>query len=334
MSGEANGGAAGATGSTGASGSAGSSGAGTAAGAASGAQGGAATSQANGTGAGAGATGGAASGQGTGQATGGGAAAPATTHWQSSFDDTTKDYISNKGWKEPVHMLDSYRNLEKLVGVSPDQVLRLPKADDPQAAEAMNSIYDRLGRPKQADGYKLEIPKENGSPEFAKAASEQFHKLGLSEKQGQDLVKWWNESQANATKAFKDANVQKLQTGKDALKKEWGAAHEQNLNLAKRAAKEFGVAGEVIDAVENVAGYDGVMKLFHSIGSKLGTESREFHTGGAVPGNGAMTPGAARAKIAELRSDKVFTARYLNGDQAARKEMDRLNRFAIGEAAS
>lgn len=230
-------------------------------------------------------------------------------------------------------MLDSYRNLEKMVGASPDQVIRLPKADDPQAAEAMNAIYDRLGRPKTADAYKLEIPKENGSPEFAKAASEQFHKLGLSEKQGQDLVKWWNETQSNAMKTSTEASAQSIQAGKDALKKEWGAAHEQNLALARRAAKEFGVAGDVIDAIESKAGYDGVMKLFHSIGAKLGTDAN-FHSGATPAGNGAMSPGQARARIAELRADKGWTAKYLNGDQSARAEMDKLNRFAIGEAAS
>lgn len=329
MAGEANaGGAAGTTGASGAAAGAGNAG-GAGAGAAANAGGTAAAGVSTGAAA-SGATGGAAAGGAqTGNAPGTGAA----NDWTSTFNDDTKGYISNKGWKEPAHMLDSYRNLEKMVGASPDQVLRLPKADDPQAADAMNAIYDRLGRPKQADGYKLEIPKENGSPEFAKAASEQFHKLGLSEKQGQDLVKWWNQNQSDAAKVLNESITAKTQVGKDALKKEWGAAHEQNLALARRAAKEFGVSGEVIQAIDNVAGYDGVMKLFHAIGSKLGTDGN-FHSGATPAGNGAISPGQARARIAELRADKGWTAKYLNGDQAARAEMDKLNRFAIGEAAS
>lgn len=229
-------------------------------------------------------------------------------------------------------MLESYRNLEKMVGASPDQVIRLPKSDDPQAADAMNRIYDQLGRPKTPDAYKLEIPKELGSPEFAKAASETFHKLGLSEKQGQELVKWWNEQQGTSMKTMTEQKTQAVNEAKNALKKDWGAAHEQNMGLAKRAAKEFGVPGAVIDALDSHMGYDGVMKFFHNIGSKLGSEGG-FHNGGTPPGNGAMTPAQARARITELRTDAGWTARYLSGDASARAEMDKLNRFAVGEAS-
>lgn len=260
-----------------------------------------------------------------------GSAGQPAPDWQSPFDEGTRGYIANKGWKEPGHLLESYRNLEKAFGASPDQVIRLPKADDPQATDAMNRIYDQLGRPKTPDAYKLEIPKENGSPEFAKAASETFHKLGLSEKQGQELVKWWNEQQANTMKVAGEQKTMAVNDSKVALQKEWGAAHEQNLGLAKRAAKEFGVPGAVIDALDSHMGYNGVMKFFHNIGSKLGSEGN-FHSGNTPAGNGSLTPVQAQSKIAELRNDKQWVSRYLAGDSSARTEMEKLNRFAIGEA--
>jgi hypothetical protein len=252
------------------------------------------------------------------------ASAPATAHvpdWLTGLNDQVKGYATNKGWKSPAEVLDSYQNLEKLVGAPQDKIIKLPGDDD---KDGWNSVYSRLGRPQTPEEYKLDVPKEGGDPEFAKWAAGNFHELGLSAKQGQTLAAKFNEYAAGMKAAQDAALIQKLDQGQVTMKKEWGAAFEQNVKVASKAAREFGVSPEVIDKIENAIGYDGVMKLFHSIGSKIGESS---FVQGNVAG-GALTPDQAKAKISALQQDNGWVKKYTAGDLGAREEMSRLHQMA------
>jgi hypothetical protein len=112
-----------------------------------------------------------------------------------------------------------------------------------------------------------------------------------------------------------------------ALRKEWGAAHDQNVEIARNAARKLGFTPEAVDALEKTMGYDGVMKFMHGLGSKLGEAN--FVSSGETQGfNGAMTPAAAKNRIQQLRGDPEFTRRYVAGGATERAEMERLHRMA------
>lgn len=284
-----------------------------------------------------GSAGGAAAAQAGAQTSGGGGApasgatsangsppAGLTTDWTSSFNDGDKGFVTNKGWKAPTDVLESYRNLEKLVGAPPEQVIKLPKADDPQG---WDSVFTRLGRPANPEGYKLEVPKEGGSPEFAKWASEQFFKAGLSEQQGQGIVKQWNEYQASQFQAQKDAYTAKTAVETSTLKKEWGAAYDQNLAAAARAARTFGVDPKAIGAMEASIGLAATMKFFQSIGSKLGDAS--YVAGSQPGGNGPLTPAQAKDRISTLKADNQWSKRFLEGSTKEKLEMEMLHKYAF-----
>ena len=75
-------------------------------------------------------------------------------------------------------MLESYRHLEKLIG---RDKIALPKEGD---AEAWNAVYDRLGRPENAEGYEIAVPEglERDSA-FEEQMRGLFHKAGLTKMQ-------------------------------------------------------------------------------------------------------------------------------------------------------
>lgn len=249
------------------------------------------------------------------------APAPAPTDWTSGLKEETRGYVTNKGWKNTSEVLDSYQNLEKLVGAPQDKIIKIPGEDD---KDGWNSVYSRLGRPQSPADYKIEAPKEGGSPEFAKWASDNFFDAGLSAKQAQTLVQKWGEFQAGIKQSQDNALIQNLQKGQETVQKEWGAAYEQNVKVASRAAREFGVQKEVLDKIEGAIGFDGVMKLFHSIGSKIGESS---FVQGELSG-GFLSPAQALDKISALRSDGAWVKRYTEGDAGARKEMESLMKMA------
>lgn len=242
------------------------------------------------------------------------------TEWFQAFQNPeNKNFAQVKNYKDPEMVVESARNLEKLLGAPRESLLRLPT--DEKAPE-WEQVYQRLGKPEKADGYGLEVPKEGGaSKEFIDWAKDAFHKANLSTAQAKAVLDQWNGlSAAEATKAQEVANAKSAQEATD-LKAAWGNAYEQNENIAKAGAREFGLTPEKIDAIQKTLGYKETMQLFHNIGSKLGEAT---FTDGGSKGFHALPPAMAQAQLESLKSDKEFMGKYANGDATAKAKMSKL----------
>lgn len=246
-----------------------------------------------------------------------------TADWTQTIpSEDTRNWITAKQFKDPGALAESYRNLEKLVGAGPDKIIKLPTDDKP---EAWNEVYNRLGRPEKADGYKIPVP-EGGDANFAKTAAEWFHSAGLTQKQAETVAAKWNEFAGAQAQGQAESMVVKGTEQRQALEKEWGAALEQNLGVAKKAAAAFGFDQATIDALQSAMGYDGVMKFMHNIGSKVGEDS--FVSGAGGNNGGVPTPSQATAEIALLRKDPDFANRLTRGDADAKRKWSDLHKYA------
>jgi hypothetical protein len=260
-------------------------------------------------------------------ASGAPAAAPegTPTPWYQSegFSEETSAFAADRGWEGPAAVVESYRNLEKLTGAPPESILKLPGAD--ATPEEQMAIWDRLGRPQDPSGY--ELPAGEGVDEgFQAWAKETFHKIGLPKEMASALSAAYDQYAAERGTADQETRADEFKAQETQLKKDWGAAHEQNTAKARQAAQGLGIDGDTIDQLEKSMGFAKTMQLFHSIGEKMGEGT--FHTGGAESGFGVMTPAAAQGRIAALRKDEGFIARYTKGDLAAKEEMAKLHRWA------
>jgi len=256
-----------------------------------------------------------------------GAGATATS-WTEGFSEELKGYVQNKGFKDPAAVLDSYRNYEKLMGVPKERLVKLPEKEDDAAA--WGEIYNRLGRPEKADDYKVEAFGGEKDGEVIKWAKGAFHEMGLTRKQAEGFSQKLNEYVAKTMEAEKVQVEAQVKKAEEDLKREWGAAYNQNLNVAKMTAKKFGLTEEAADAIESVAGFGGVMKFLHGIGSATGEHG---FAGGESGSSGILTPNAARAKIEELKNDPEFSARYLAGESKAVNEMTNLHLMMAGKTS-
>ncbi len=166
--------------------------------------------------------------------------------WLGEADPELRDFAKANGWQKPADVVTNIRELQKFLGA--DKAGRgvvIPKdADD---AEAWGAVYDKLGRPADASGYGL-IDLEGADPDFAKAAGETFHKLGLSARQASELAKWWGEAVTAGAAANDDAYLAKADEEMAALRSEWGAAADANQELARRGAAAFGIGGFPLQA--------------------------------------------------------------------------------------
>lgn len=253
--------------------------------------------------------------------------APAPTDWTTGLSDELRGYVQNKGFKDPASALDSYRNLEKLMGAPKERLLKLPEGDDPAA---WKEVYERLGRPADPKEYQVAPPKGVDDPEYVNWARETFHELGLPKKQAEALAQKLAERAESQMSAKAEAYQTNVAQSEAQLKKEWGAAFEQNLNIAKNAARAFGMSPELIDKLEASMGFEGVMKFMHQVGSKVG-EGSYVAGENRQSGFGVMTPEAAQQRIRDLRSDASFIQRYTAGGATEKQEMERLHRWAYPE---
>lgn len=283
--------------------------------------------------AGAGGAGGA--GEGAGAAGAGAAAA-----WHTGLDAEIIGHIKNRGLTldNPKAIVDNlakaHREASSKLGVPADQLIRVIRPDSPEAD--VKAFWGRLGAPQDPKEYDFAgIKYADGSdlePTFADAIRASAARLHMPKDMAlelaKDLAKFadGDEQQQIATRTAK------LNEEKAALAAEWKADPDGNLYIAKQGAKALGLTPEQVNALENLVGYAGIMKAMH----KVGTLNKEPNGLIGPSGNstGAMTREQATARKADLMADTAWTARYLNGDVAARTEMLNLNRIITGDFSS
>lgn len=248
--------------------------------------------------------------------------------WLGQTDEITSGYVQNKGWDNPQKAVESYRNLEKLLGADKaNNAVILPKADS--KPEEWGAFYDRLGRPTGPDGYKIAPPNE-GNDAFAKEIAGKFHELGLTKTQGEAMSQWFNERFQQGAESAQAMKAQAFQADDGALRQEWGAAYTQNLSTAQQAARALGMDADSIQKIADALGHKATMNLFQGIGARMSEDA--FVAPGVPQGfKSAMTPAQAKAEIQSLMTDKDFVAKYTGGNTDARNKMAQLHAFAYPE---
>ena len=120
-------------------------------------------------------------------------ATPAFSWDTSGLSPDNLNLVRDRQWKGIDDSITSYRNLEKLSGVPPDRLLKLPT--DKDGPDAWKPIFQRLGMPETADKYTVPLP-EGDKGEFAKVAREWFHGANMTQAQVTKVAEQWNTFQA------------------------------------------------------------------------------------------------------------------------------------------
>ncbi len=249
--------------------------------------------------------------------------APTTTDWTSSLPEAQKQFVTAKGFKDPSTVLESYQNLEKLMGAK-EKLIKLP--DNFQAPE-MNEVYDKLGRPKEASGYQFAgVDGKEVNPEFTKFAQDLFHKAGLSKTQGEMVANEWNKYAQGMSQKDVVAYEANLSVEKTALTKEWGAAYDQNIMACRAAMESFGLDAGAVTKLESALGYSATMKFLAQIGSKVGEDS--FVTGQGSGFQGALTPDQAKATLNTKMQDPNWVQKALTKQQPEYTEYTKLHEYS------
>ena len=238
------------------------------------------------------------------------------TDWKVSLSDDVKADKSLENIKDINALAKSYIHAQKMVGSD-----KIPVPNKYATEDDWNAVYEKLGRPKTADGYKFDLPQDKQVDEVSlKEFSSQAHKLGLLPSQAQGMVKFYNEITA---KSLQDADSKALtarETSSTELKKEWGQAFEQKISQAASLAKSVG-ATELFNA--NMA--DGtklgdhpvMIKAFAELANKMGEDSIVQASGPTY-----LTPNQIEKQIGELtQTDSAYWDKHHPNHQAAVSEV-------------
>lgn len=256
------------------------------------------------------------------------AAAPAPAadgfNFVTELDGDTKGFIQGKGFKSLGDMAKSYGELEKLIGQR-DSIVQLPKSDKPEDWEP---LYDRLGRPKSANDYKVEL-RDGVDPKFGEKAKEWFHKAGLSQRQAEPLNKAFNEY-LGEMKAAHDSEVEaKLIAEGTALRDEWGQNYKSYEQAARTAAVALGISAESLDTLDKQIGFAQTMNLFRKLHEDYGIGKEDSILGGKTKNVGAAgTAEQARQDIERKKQDTDFMERWKSGDKTSVQIWEDLHRRA------
>jgi hypothetical protein len=253
--------------------------------------------------------------------------------WHQDVAPEIKGFWENKGLAldNPkdfaVKLTDMYRSAEKLIGVSPDQVIKRPKADA-QPAD-VRAYYEQIGAPKEAKDYDLSPVKD---ATLAEAMRTSMYDKGVTKDAATAVASTVAKVLADKQTQDNAVTTAKLQEQKENLQKNWGDKFSYNHLQAIEGARRLGIDPDAVKALEGMIGYDKVMEAMRKIGANT-REDTFIERGAGGPAGDVTTLEGAKSRKEELMADSSWVTKYNAGDPAAVREMRRLNQMITGVTA-
>lgn len=225
--------------------------------------------------------------------------------WDSLPDDL-RQRESLRKFKDPAGLARSYLELESLLGR--DNRVAVPADDAPQ--ESWEAFFVRLGRPESPEGYDLgrpELPEEV----FGQAHMAHFrhlaHRSGLSPRQAKGLLTGYAELVRSGLMEQQAMQERRRAGVLESLRREFGPELEAKMDLARRAAHDFG-GQELLDFLQEKDLADDPRMLAAFI--RAGEALREDRLRPGASPTLMLSQDEAKAEIARLHTDNEFQASY------------------------
>ncbi len=262
----------------------------------------------------------------------------AVKSWYEGVEPETVGYIQNKKWDGadgPIKALEGYRNLEKFQGVPPDQIIKLPKADD---AEGWGKVYQKLGRPESADKYGDVVVPEgvNVNQDLIKEFDGLFFGQNLTKAQRDSLISGYIEKETAVTSQRQKELELRIANERAQLKNEWGQKHDERVELAKRVVRvglPEGVDKDAtLSAMEEAVGPVVFAKFFANLADKFQiSEDKMVNSDGAPGSSYGYTKEQGIADLAKLKAslkaDPVRLAMYNKNTGPDIEQLRKLTEF-------
>jgi hypothetical protein len=147
-----------------------------------------------------------------------------------------------------------------------------------------------------------------------------LHQAGLTQKQLDAIRPGWDAMMAEVSGAGTKAAETYASGQIEGLKKDWGAAFDDNMTDAQAAVQHFSNGNDALIKELNIV-KDGkatgdnaqLLRVFATLGKQM-REDGVLKGGGNNGGSGAMSPATAKAEIAKLEKNQDFVKVWRNKD--------------------
>lgn len=243
-------------------------------------------------------------------------------HWSRGegmgFDDDTVGWLENKGFENPQAAITAQRDLEKKLGGPAEMLQKWPQSDD---TEGFKAIYERLGTPKDVEGYKFDF--EEGAAVDPDTLA-WFKQSALGRNMPNDmafgLIQDWNAEVARLQEAQQQEIEVRDQAEKTELANAWGTKLDERLDYGHRALLSLGLDEEGIEKLQSAMGPKMTAQFAAKIADTMGEDTIAANT--TTPAFG-VSKEQVQNQIAELNgeigADKARYDKYL-ADHSAPQE--------------
>lgn len=180
---------------------------------------------------------------------------------------------------------------DKLIKHAPDLV-PLREGD----AEADKLVWNRLGRPADANGYEFKAPDD--VPVDLAALRVEALATGMTKGQ------FAKRAELEVTKTR--ASIEAASADNKALRTEWGQAYDSKLKDAAAAAAKLNAPEAFVKLIQDGKLSSSQLKLWDSLAKSLGTEGNGIGRQTGSPAPGTPTPAEAEAQIQEIMADPAY----------------------------
>lgn len=209
----------------------------------------------------------------------------APNDWRATLPADLAEHA--KRFPDAAAAVKAHLEAEKLIGRK--GIIPPKEGDPPEVAAAYRAA---LGVPEKPEGYAFTKPDgvpdavwtEDGLGKLRAWA----HELGLTPAQAQGFGERLAKAEAEAVQRLAEGIEPDGRKMDDVLREEWGAGYDGKIELAKRAAKQFG-DDAAITALEARVGGSALMRMFARIGEAL---AEDAPAGMGTGSGGAPDPSA------------------------------------------
>jgi hypothetical protein len=223
------------------------------------------------------------------------------TDWREGLDPTIKQHPSMQNFKSPVDLAKSWVEAQKLIGRD-----KIPVPGEKATKEDWDMVFDRLGRPKDANGYQLpEVKLPEGYPgtkkEFIDGFKSKALELGMLPAQVNGLYQWFMDNESTTYTQFMQEREGARGKAENALRQAWGKAFEQNYQIAEQAVNKYGSEG-FINKLKST-GLNNDPEMIQFIANMAKNFSEDKITG--KPQGLTLSPEEAQAKIKSIQAEAM-----------------------------
>lgn len=220
--------------------------------------------------------------------------------WQSTLDEDIRDEKCLATIPDVKSMAKSLVHAQKLVGKD-----KIAVPTEASSEAEWGTYWDAGGRPTTAEDYHFTRPEELSEDHYnqdvANAYQSLFHKLGLSQRQADEIFKFNTSNIVSAlTKQAQDEDLAMTELV-NGLKVEWGNAYDQKVHLGNLAV-EKGTNGDP-DFKKRLTDAFGNHPDFIRFAANVGSN---FIESGAVKSEMIPTPGDLQERIDEETASKAY----------------------------